>query len=108
MIYAAKSTEDKHGSIPTQLEDCRQMAEREGWTVVGESTTRLQRLSRQPWPGARPGRSGSPASAETLEREAELAVLPVRGYSHAPTGRVRITIARWSWFHVYRGSFSGR
>ena len=36
VIYAAKSTEDKHGSIPTQLEDCRAMAEREGWTVVGE------------------------------------------------------------------------
>jgi len=23
VIYAAKSTEDRHGSIPTQLEDCR-------------------------------------------------------------------------------------
>jgi DNA invertase Pin-like site-specific DNA recombinase len=38
VIYAAKSTEDKHGSIPTQLADCRAMAEREGWTVVGEYT----------------------------------------------------------------------
>lgn len=36
VIYAAKSTEDKHGSIPTQLDDCREMAEREGWEVVGE------------------------------------------------------------------------
>jgi DNA invertase Pin-like site-specific DNA recombinase len=36
VIYAAKSTEDKHGSIPTQLEDCRTMADREGWEVVGE------------------------------------------------------------------------
>jgi DNA invertase Pin-like site-specific DNA recombinase len=36
VIYAAKSTEDKHGSIPTQLEDCRALAKREGWTVVGE------------------------------------------------------------------------
>ena len=36
ILYAAKSTEDKHGSIPTQLEDCRAMAEREGWEVVGE------------------------------------------------------------------------
>lgn len=36
VIYAAKSTEDKHGSIPTQLADCRAMAEREGWTVEGE------------------------------------------------------------------------
>src|SRR5436190_4096432 len=36
VIYAAKSTEDKHGSIPTQLEDCRALAEREGWTVEAE------------------------------------------------------------------------
>jgi DNA invertase Pin-like site-specific DNA recombinase len=35
-LYAAKSTEDKHGSIPTQLDDCRAMAEREDWTIVGE------------------------------------------------------------------------
>jgi DNA invertase Pin-like site-specific DNA recombinase len=36
IIYAAKSTEDKHGSIETQLDDCRALAEREGWRVVGE------------------------------------------------------------------------
>ncbi len=36
VLYAAKSTEDRHGSIPTQLDDCRAMAEREGWTIVGE------------------------------------------------------------------------
>jgi DNA invertase Pin-like site-specific DNA recombinase len=36
VIYAAKSTEDRHGSIPTQLEDCRALAEREGLKVVGE------------------------------------------------------------------------
>jgi DNA invertase Pin-like site-specific DNA recombinase len=36
VIYAAKSTEDRHGSIPTQLDDCRELARREGWTVVGE------------------------------------------------------------------------
>ena len=34
VIYGAKSTEDKHGSIPTQLADCRKLAE--GWEVVGE------------------------------------------------------------------------
>jgi hypothetical protein len=34
VIYAAKSTEDRMGSIETQLEDCRRMAEREGWTVI--------------------------------------------------------------------------
>lgn len=36
VIYAAKSTDDKHGSIPTQLADCRAMAEREDWEVVAE------------------------------------------------------------------------
>src|SRR5262245_21801249 len=36
VIYAAKSTEDVHGSLPDQLRDCRIRAEREGWEVVGE------------------------------------------------------------------------
>jgi site-specific DNA recombinase len=36
ILYAAKSTEDIHGSIPTQLEDGRKLAEREGLEVVGE------------------------------------------------------------------------
>jgi DNA invertase Pin-like site-specific DNA recombinase len=36
IVYAAKSTDDTKGSIPTQLEDCRTMAEREGLTVVAE------------------------------------------------------------------------
>jgi DNA invertase Pin-like site-specific DNA recombinase len=36
VLYSAKSTEDKHGSIGTQLADCRELAEREGWEVAGE------------------------------------------------------------------------
>src|SRR5436190_367547 len=36
VLYAAKSTEDKHGSILTQLEDCRALAEREGCEVVAD------------------------------------------------------------------------
>lgn len=36
IIYAAKSTTDQHGSIPTQLEDGRRMAAREGWEAAGE------------------------------------------------------------------------
>ena len=36
VIYAAKSTSDTHGSISTQLQDCRALAEREGWEVVDE------------------------------------------------------------------------
>lgn len=35
VVYAAKSTEDTHGSIPTQIEDARALAERNGWEVVG-------------------------------------------------------------------------
>lgn len=36
ILYAAKSTQDRHASIPTQLDDCRAMADREGWLVVGD------------------------------------------------------------------------
>jgi DNA invertase Pin-like site-specific DNA recombinase len=36
VIYGAKSTEDRRGSIETQLADCRAMARREGWRIVGE------------------------------------------------------------------------
>jgi DNA invertase Pin-like site-specific DNA recombinase len=36
ILYAAKSTEDINGSIPTQLEDGRQLAEQEDLEVVGE------------------------------------------------------------------------
>jgi DNA invertase Pin-like site-specific DNA recombinase len=35
VIYAAKSTADARGSIPTQESDCTAMAEREGWEVAG-------------------------------------------------------------------------
>lgn len=35
VIYGAKSTEDKHDSIPTQFAEAREMAEENGWTVVG-------------------------------------------------------------------------
>lgn len=36
IIYAAKSTEDKRGSISTQLADCRAFAEKAGLTVIAE------------------------------------------------------------------------
>jgi site-specific DNA recombinase len=36
VLYAAKSTEDKHGSIPDQLARGRALAEREGWLIAGE------------------------------------------------------------------------
>lgn len=36
VIYAARSKEDTEGSIPSQLNDARHMAAREGWEVIGE------------------------------------------------------------------------
>jgi site-specific DNA recombinase len=36
VLYAAKSTADPHGSIPTQLADGRVLATRNGWTVLSE------------------------------------------------------------------------
>src|SRR4051794_34444215 len=36
VIYAAKSSDDIGGSIPTQLQRCRESAEREGREIVGE------------------------------------------------------------------------
>lgn len=36
VIYAAKSTQDTKGSIPTQLEDCREMCAENDWTVAAE------------------------------------------------------------------------
>ena len=36
VLYAAKSTEDRHGSIPDQLARTRALADREGWAVHGE------------------------------------------------------------------------
>jgi DNA invertase Pin-like site-specific DNA recombinase len=38
VLYAAKSTEDVRGSIPTQLEDCRALAEHDGLKLAGEFT----------------------------------------------------------------------
>jgi DNA invertase Pin-like site-specific DNA recombinase len=38
VIYAAKSTQDKHRSIDTQLEDGREKAAAEDWEIVGEFT----------------------------------------------------------------------
>jgi site-specific DNA recombinase len=35
VIYAAKSTEDRHASIPDQISDCHAMAAEQGWEVVG-------------------------------------------------------------------------
>jgi hypothetical protein len=34
VVYAAKSTEDVRGSIPDQIADCQQAAERDQWCRV--------------------------------------------------------------------------
>jgi hypothetical protein len=36
ILYAAKSTADPRGSIPSQLADARAMAAREAWEIDGE------------------------------------------------------------------------
>src|SRR6516225_5539262 len=36
IVYAAKSTEDRHGSIPTQLADGRKLAAQRGFEVAAE------------------------------------------------------------------------
>jgi DNA invertase Pin-like site-specific DNA recombinase len=75
VLYAAKSTEDTHGSIPTQLDDCRAMAEREGWVVVGQYSDEAE----SGWSGNR-GRDLAAAMdhAERLAAEHGGAVLAVQ------------------------------
>lgn len=66
VLYAAKSTEDKHGSIPGQLQDGRTLAEREAWEVVGE----YQDESVSAYSGNRgEGLADAKAHAERLARE---------------------------------------
>jgi site-specific DNA recombinase len=75
ILYAAKSTEDKHGSIPTQLADCRAMAGREGWTVEDE----YQDEAKSAYHGSRgDGLSRAKAHAERLVAEGHEAVLVVQ------------------------------
>ncbi len=62
IIYAAKSTEDKRGSIPTQLADARAFAEREGLLVIGKYADK----AKSAWKGNR-----GPELAAALEHAAE-------------------------------------
>jgi DNA invertase Pin-like site-specific DNA recombinase len=72
IVYAAKSTADPHGSIPTQLADARAMAEREGWTVEGEY--RDEAFSA--WSGNRgPGLAAAREQAAALARDHGTAIL---------------------------------
>jgi site-specific DNA recombinase len=75
VLYAAKSTEDKRGSIPTQLEDCRAMVEREGWEAVGE----FQDEGFSAYSGNRgPGLEDAKQAAATAAAERGEAVLVVQ------------------------------
>jgi DNA invertase Pin-like site-specific DNA recombinase len=75
VVYAAKSTEDKRGSIPTQLAEGRAMAECEGWTVVGE----YQDENESAYHGSRgDGLARAKAHAEGLVAEGQSVVLIVQ------------------------------
>jgi len=74
VIYAAKSTADEHGSIPTQLERCREHALRQGWHVAGE----YRDESSSAYKGSRgPGLQRAKAHASELAGEYGDAVLLV-------------------------------
>jgi DNA invertase Pin-like site-specific DNA recombinase len=72
LLYAAKSTEDVHGSIPTQLEDCRALAARQGWTVAAEFTDEAFSAYKA---NRGPGLAKAKALAVELAREHGAAVL---------------------------------
>lgn len=44
LAYAAKSTEDRHGSIPHQLADCRKLAEAEGLEKAERPSTKRREV----------------------------------------------------------------
>jgi site-specific DNA recombinase len=75
ILYAAKSTKDKRGSIPTQLEDGRSMAAREGWEIAGEYADEDE----SGWRGDRgPQLAAAIAHAERLRHDGREVVLVVQ------------------------------
>jgi site-specific DNA recombinase len=93
ILYAAKSTQDKHGSIGAQLEDCSKMAEREGWRIA--STYQDEAISG--WTEDR-----GPGLAEALEHAERVgAVLMVQHSDRLARGdgkqaRHLVEIALWA------------
>jgi DNA invertase Pin-like site-specific DNA recombinase len=86
IAYAAKSTEDRRGSIPTQLEDCRNMAGREGWELVAEYSDEAASA----WSGDRgAGLAKAMEHAERLAREQESAILCVQHSDRIARGDAR-------------------
>jgi site-specific DNA recombinase len=99
VIYAAKSTEDKRGSIPGQLEECRAMiATQPGRIVAGEYTDEAFSA----YKGNRgPGLAEAMQHAEELAEESGLAELWVqhsdrlaRGDGHS--ARHTVEVALWA------------
>lgn len=75
ILYAAKSTEDRHGSIPEQLRDAQAFVEREGWTIAAEHADE----GFSAFKGNRgPGLARARQEAAELAREAGEAVLVVQ------------------------------
>lgn len=74
IVYAAKSTTDEHGSIPAQLERCREHATRQGWQIAGE----YQDEAASAYKGNRgPGLKNARAHAAELADEQGEAILLV-------------------------------
>jgi site-specific DNA recombinase len=87
ILYAAKSTKDKRGSIPTQLEDCRAMAAGNGWEIVGEYADEDE----SGWSGDRgPQLAAAIAHAERLRHDAHGVVLVVQHSDRLARGDGRI------------------
>jgi DNA invertase Pin-like site-specific DNA recombinase len=98
VTFAAKSTEDKKGSIPTQIADCRALAERDGLTVVAE----FQDEAFSAYHGDRgPGLAAAIAMCEQLVAEHGNATLVVQHSDRLARGDARhakhlIEYALWS------------
>jgi DNA invertase Pin-like site-specific DNA recombinase/cell division protein FtsB len=75
IVYAAKSTEDKHDSIPDQLADCRRLAAARGLEVAGE----YQDEDESAYHGDRgPGLAAALVHCEQIRRDTGSAVLIVQ------------------------------
>lgn len=109
VLYAAKSTEDKHGSIPDQLRECREMAERELWLVEAEfSDEGFSAYSGNRGPGLLRARETAARVAEE-DREAVLVVWAsdrlARGAGDAPGAASHLAEL---WFAIRRSGVTVR
>ena len=102
VLYAAKSSDDPRGSIPAQLDDCRAMAEHEGWIVVGDH----QDEARSAYSGSRgPGLAAAKAQAAQLAAEHGQAALVVQHSDRLARGdgRSAAHLAQLFWWAFENG-----